>query len=289
MPLLEPKDNENHGDFMDRCMADSVMQDEFPDDKQRLAVCQSQWDKEKDMAKDILERRAFDVLEMRVEGEDHPLIRGHAAVFNQLSVDLGGFREQIAPGAFKQSIKNDDIRALWNHNPDHVLGRNKSGTLTLSEDDVGLYIEIDPPNTQAGRDLVELVKRRDVSQMSFAFITQKDAWEHNDGQPSIRTLQKAQLFDVSPVTFAAYPQTDLKVRSALECAGIDYDVLADAVTAVRSGNATEEQRQAIGHTIDTLSELVQLEVVEPGGQEPRDTGTAGRVAMLRRRLQLVEL
>jgi uncharacterized protein len=158
------------------------------------------------------ERRAYPV-EVRVAKDEDGTRRivGHAALFDSLSEDLGGFREKIAPGAFADAV-GDDVRALWNHDPNHVLGRTRSGTLRLSEDEHGLAIEVDPPDTQMARDLVVLMERGDVSQMSFGFRTIEDSWEKVDGQ-NVRTLKRVSLFDVSPVTFPAYPDTDVAVRS----------------------------------------------------------------------------
>jgi HK97 family phage prohead protease len=161
-----------------------------------------------------IERRAY-VANLSLEERDGspPKIRGHAAVFNQLSEDLGGFREQISPGAFATAIVEDDVRALFNHDPNFVLGRNRSGTLLMSEDEGGLAVEIDPPDTQWARDLMQSMRRGDISQMSFGFRVDKggQSWAKTD-QGSIRTITKARLFDVSPVTFPAYPQTDVAVR-----------------------------------------------------------------------------
>lgn len=163
-----------------------------------------------------LERRALPVVELRAVAGDGegglPSITGHAAVFDQLSEDLGGFREQMSPGAFAASIGEDDIRALFNHSPDHVLGRNRSGTLTLAEDRTGLAINIIPPDTAFARDLVVLIERGDISEMSIGFRTITDEWNVEDGEP-VRTVKAVRLFDVSPVTFPAYPQTDVAVRS----------------------------------------------------------------------------
>jgi hypothetical protein len=165
---------------------------------------------------DEIERRTLDI-ELRVERrEDGPAkIVGHAAVFNSLSEDLGGFREQIAPGAFADAVKTDDVRALWNHNPDYVLGRNRAKTLTLSEDSRGLKIEVDPPDTQFARDLMVSIERGDVSQMSFAFSVRANGqnWGKDDDGRVVRTLTNVRLFDVSPVTYPAYAQTDVAVRS----------------------------------------------------------------------------
>ena len=162
-----------------------------------------------------IERRTFNVQELRVSpGTDGamPTIRGHAAVFNQLSENLGGFREQIAPGAFSGALANCDVRALYNHDSNYVLGRNTSGTLRMSEDETGLAIEIDMPDTSYARDLAECMKRGDINQMSFGFRTLKDAWAETNGE-FVRTLLDVELFDVSPVTYPAYPQTDCAVRS----------------------------------------------------------------------------
>lgn len=148
-------------------------------------------------------------------------IVGHAAKFDSLSEDLGGFRERIAPGAFAKTITSADIRALWNHDANIVLGRNKSGTLRLSEDIAGLAFEVDAPDTQLVRDMVMApIARGDVNQCSFAFYTVSDKWAKVDGE-WIRTLLECDLLDVSPVTYPAYNSTDVVVRS-----------LADAIKSV---------------------------------------------------------
>lgn len=162
------------------------------------------------------EYRAFSLAEVEVRGEadGRPKLVGHAAIFNTLSVNLGFYREKIAPGAFTKTIKEADIRALWNHDPNYVLGRTKSGTLKLAEDDKGLAIEIIPPDTQWARDLMETIRRGDVDQMSFGFRAIKEDWE-GDINELVRVLKEVELLDVSPVTFPAYPATDIQVRSLL--------------------------------------------------------------------------
>jgi hypothetical protein len=189
----------------------------------------------------------LDSLEVRAAKEGEPSkILGHSAVFNKLSDDLGGFRENIRPGAFTDAIKRDDVRALFNHNASYILGRNKAGTLILAEDEKGLAIEIDPPDTQYARDLMVSIGRKDITQMSFSFrIDGKkgEQWEVDgkevepavaydsmwDGKKHniVRHVIKARLYDVSPVTYPAYPQTDVKVRSLVEKEGIDYDSIPD--------------------------------------------------------------
>ncbi len=143
-------------------------------------------------------------------------IAGHAAKFDSLSEDLGGFRERIAPGAFAKTITTADVRALWNHDANIVLGRNKAGTLRLSEDSAGLAFEVDMPDTQLVRDMVMApIARGDVNQCSFGFYTVNDKWAKVDGE-WIRTLLECDLVDVSPVTYPAYPSTDVAARSLQE-------------------------------------------------------------------------
>ena len=170
-----------------------------------------------------LERRTLDLTELRMmqpedEETTQPMIEGHAAVFNQRSEELGvcfPFREKIMPGAFLESIQKDDIRALFNHSPNYVLGRNKAGTLTLEEDVQGLKVQIHPPDTQFARDLGVSIKRGDISQMSIGFQVLTERWYMDNGE-DIREITKAKLYDVSPVTFPAYPQTDVSARSINE-------------------------------------------------------------------------
>lgn len=159
------------------------------------------------------------LVEMRAgAGEDDPppVIAGHAAIYNALSEDLGGFKEKIEPGAFAKTI-GDDIRALFNHDRNIVLGRTRAKTLRVGQDDKGLTVEIDPPDTSQARDVVELIRRRDLSQMSIGFQTLAHKWEENpDTGEMIRTLLEVRLFDVSVVTIAAYPQTQVGLRSLAE-------------------------------------------------------------------------
>jgi uncharacterized protein len=111
-----------------------------------------------------------------------------------------------------------DIRALWNHNPDFPLGRVRNGTLTVRKDGGGVRFDLLPPDTSWGRDAVESIRRGDVSGMSFAFSVRRDGandtWEKPgpDGV-ALRTVLDADLHEVSPVTFPAYPATSVAVRS----------------------------------------------------------------------------
>lgn len=162
-----------------------------------------------------VEIRRFPLKELRVEEpQGSPRIAGHAAVFDVLSEEMWGFREIVRKGAFATSLREDDIRSLWNHDPNFVLGRNKSGTLALEEDKVGLAIAISPPDTVISRHFLEGIRRGDVDQMSFGFMVRMNGEKWADTTDGVvRELLNVRLFDVSPVTFPAYPQTTITVRS----------------------------------------------------------------------------
>lgn len=162
------------------------------------------------------EIRAVGNVESRAGDNGAPTkITGYAAVFNS-PVQIGSyFQEMIAPGAFSASIASDDIRALFNHNSDYVLGRNSNGSLTLREDAKGLYFEVTPPETSWARDLMLSIERGDISQMSFGFIAKRQEWDETDDVVK-RTLLEVELLEVSPVTFPAYPDTSAGVRSLEE-------------------------------------------------------------------------
>jgi len=169
-------------------------------------------------------------IEVRAAADDGdaPKVRGYAAKFDTESENLGSedwqFREVIKPGAFDDVLK-DDVRALFNHSPDAILARSKNGegTLEIGVDEVGLWYEFEVPDTQAGRDLRTSISRGDVDQSSFSFTVSDDGqkWEESregDG-PTLakRTITKvARLFDVSPVTYPAYPDATVALRSLQE-------------------------------------------------------------------------
>lgn len=145
---------------------------------------------------------------------------GYAATWDQPSEPIP-FREVVRRGAFTKTLQEGDQRALWNHDPASVLGRRSAGTLELSEDDQGLRVRISPPDTQAGRDALETIARRDVTSMSFGFRSVKDTFRNDPDLGEIRELHEVDLVEVSPVPFAAYPDTSIAVRAKLEAVGRD--------------------------------------------------------------------
>lgn len=138
-------------------------------------------------------------------------IGGYAAVFNS-QADIGDyFREIIAPGAFAKTIKGD-VRALLDHDSGRVIGRTTAKTLRLKEDDVGLAVEIDLPDTSDGRDIATLIERGDISGMSFGFMVTKQTWDETGDIP-VRTIEEVELLEVSVVAFPAYDDTSIAMRS----------------------------------------------------------------------------
>jgi HK97 family phage prohead protease len=151
-------------------------------------------------------------VEMRAAIEGNTLV-GHAAVFGQ-TADVPGHYEQIARSAFDRVLQGSDARFLLNHDPNMLLGREGAGTLTLSTDDTGLAFRVDLPDTQAGRDVRELVRRGDLSGGSFAFIPGEDKWSTASDGRQLRThTDISHLQDVSVVTYPAYAGTDVALRS----------------------------------------------------------------------------
>lgn len=151
--------------------------------------------------------------EFRAELEGNRLV-GHAAVFGQTARLAGGY-ERIAPTAFQRVLEapETDVRALINHDPKYVLGRQSAGTLRLSTDKEGLRFDVDLPDTSYARDLRELVARGDVTGASFGFIPGEDEFSTAPDGKQVRThTSVARLLDVSPVTFPAYEGAGVALR-----------------------------------------------------------------------------
>jgi uncharacterized protein len=148
----------------------------------------------------------------QTENPDDLEIEGYFALYEQETELFEGVFEIITKGAFSNTL-NNDIRALWNHNTQYVLGRNKSGTLNVSEDDKGLYGLIKLPKTQYAKDLYELINRGDVDQCSFGFnILDEDLEELASGAYRWR-LKEVDLHEISVVTFPAYENTSVQARA----------------------------------------------------------------------------
>jgi uncharacterized protein len=162
------------------------------------------------------ETRIVDITNLQTRdgtGSEPVVISGYAAVFNSKTSIGDFFEEVIAPGAFARTIsENGDIRALFNHNWDHVLGRTRNGTLKVEEDNRGLKFEVELPNTSLARDLAESMRRGDINQCSFGFWATGEAWDYSV-EPAVRTLNEIELYEISVVSIPAYEDTEVSLRS----------------------------------------------------------------------------
>jgi hypothetical protein len=181
---------------------------------------------------------------------------GYAAVFNSDSEPLP-FVERIAPGAFKRSLKSkNNIRMYLNHDSSMLLATTRAKTLRLMEDDRGLKVEADLPDTTVGRDLSTLIQRGDVDSMSFGFSVppKGDSWS-DDGM--VRELKEVRLYEVSVVTgFPAYQATSASVRSLDQLAertAADVDKLADAITVLEAGSELNDEQASL--LLDVVGKL----------------------------------
>jgi HK97 family phage prohead protease len=206
------------------------------------------------------------------ETDDGMQFSGYAAVFNSDSEPLP-FTERIAPGAFRGSLRNrNDIKLLWNHSTGDVLASTRSGTLRISEDARGLYVEADMANTTVGNDARELIKRGDVDSMSFGFTVARGGDEWNS-EGTVRTLNRVSLHEVSIVAFPAYTATagTTAVRGLDKVAlraEVDADALADALFKVENGeDISADDRQLLTAVIDELGPTVEPVVEDFTGQQ----------------------
>lgn len=191
-------------------------------------------------------------LEPRAEGEG-PKIRGIASVYYdgtpkteyKLWADTV---ERIMPGAFEKALARDDVRALFNHDANFVLGRTPK-TLTLTDSPEGLRYEIEPANTSVARDVAEHIRRGDVSGSSFAFIVTDEDWRKEDGAV-IREIRGVELFDVGPVTYPAYEATTAGVRSV--------DGVAEARAAFDKWQARSELQNTQKRAVQMRARIVEL-------------------------------
>jgi HK97 family phage prohead protease len=201
--------------------------------------------------------------ELRAEGDGNTFY-GYAAVFDSPSEPLP-FIERIAPGAFSKTLRQQkrDIRLYVNHDSNLVLASRRSGTLRITEDDIGLRVEADLPETTAGRDIRELMRTGVVDKMSFGFQVDRrgDKWS-DDGME--RVLTSVRLFEVSIVTgFPAYEQTTAAVRSLhrlSERTGMAVDELSEALDMLADGaELPADKAKVLMDAIKVASPVVEPE------------------------------
>src|SRR5690606_38068985 len=183
MPLLKPIDGETKDEFIDRCMADETMQEEFPDEDQRYAVCLAQWD-ERSAARPQREIRMAELRAIEPAGDEQEMIvEGRAIVYEsptvRFEIDGVKYYEVIARGALDGADLRD-VPFKYNHSDNvMIMARTRNKTLELIPDDQGLLVRAKLANTTAGRDLYELIRRGDVDKMSFAFTVEKDEYDRD--------------------------------------------------------------------------------------------------------------
>lgn len=235
--------------------------------------------------------------EMRGANADGSIpIRWHPAVFNQRANIYGLFLERFAPGAFSKTIQEADVRALINHDANLVLARSKSGTLRLSEDRKGLVADADMAPTTYAQDLAISVERGDVNQGSIAFRSIKETWDES-GKIPLRTIEEAQLFDVSIVTYPAYEGTDAALRSvqfdsmvrALGLDELEAEQRNDLLMQVTAGDIAPEFRPILLRAQERIGRLVPAAGEEPPtSTEPAEPAKrhSGDPDLYKRRLRL---
>lgn len=184
--------------------------------------------------------------ELREEDEKKKIV-GYAALFNSPAEETNGFIEKIAPGAFANAIKRSDTRALINHNSEKIIGRMKAGTLQLREDEKGLFYEVDPPDTTYANDLMESMRRGDIDQSSFGFVVDVEEWDESGDVPVRTIVEVKELFDVSPVTFPWYENTESGLKSR--------EKIFEEYKANSEENEIKEERQE-----EVLNSIVSMEI-----------------------------
>jgi HK97 family phage prohead protease len=198
-------------------------------------------------------------MEIRATGKSTNafILRGYAAVYDQTSHDLGGFREQIAPGAFDEVLAtNPDVHLTWDHDTRYVAARTKNNTLTLSSDDTGLLIDAQVGNYTWAKDLRTALERGDINQGSFAFNVAEggDEFAADDDGNVMRTIRNiGGLYDVTVTAQGAYPQTSLAaVRSLAKVTGrplpegdgySDWDGIPGSPGAVKAALVAPQEGQ----------------------------------------------
>ena len=222
-----------------------------------------------------IERRTFTIKNVEArQAEDGTMrLSGYAAVFNDDSVPLP-FIERIAPGAFRKTLtETPDVRLLINHEG-LPLARTKNGTLRLQEDQTGLYMDADLPDTQAARDLYTLVERGDVDQMSFAFRVIRQKW--NEGRTE-RTLTELSLADgdVSVVTYPAYPTTSVEAREQIAAARQAIkegrEITGESLLVIQAIlDKIDESYEYLGEGKTILESVLGLQPEAPGEDMPED-------------------
>ncbi|QKS71912.1 HK97 family phage prohead protease [Paenalkalicoccus suaedae] len=288
MPFPRPKDDEKKDQFVDRCVADDSVSGEFEDDQQRLSICRTIYDSEGQRKDNEQEKksddsnpdeeksdeeesdekegnneedRSYDEIRMHEFGtnmiehrqeDGQDILSGYVVQFDRMSLPIGGmFREKVERGAFTKTLQRTKTIAVWNHNIDLVLGNTRNRTLKLYEDDIGLRFEIKPPNTQAGRDAIELIKKKYVTGVSMGMNVVRDNWEEG-GELPIRTLYEVDLIEISPTPLPAYPDSGVQTNKRNHYDG--SQVAVRALFKLSKGlSLKDDEKRALLHAKESAS------------------------------------
>jgi HK97 family phage prohead protease len=197
----------------------------------------------------------------KVELRDSPsggrMFVGYAFRYGVESENLGGFVERVREGAAAKTVREQDLRGLFNHAPDNLLGRMGAGTMRMADDGTGMGYQVDQPDTSLGRDLAVLVARGDVYGSSFTFIpvgARGVAWSRTARGYPLREIVEMKMRDVGPVTFPAYPVgTEVALRSLAEARSLPFEEIIAAAADERLGellgDPAEVRQPAVVHRI----------------------------------------
>lgn len=197
-------------------------------------------------------------LELR-EGDRGEVFAGYAFRYGALSENLGGFVERVAPGAASKTVREQDLRALFNHDPNNLLGRMGAGTLRINDTPEGLRYFIDKPQTYLGRDLATLIARGDVYGSSFTFMTvgtDSTKWMKSDTGFPLREIRQMKMRDVGPVTFPAYSAADVALRSLAEFRSLPFEEIIAAAADERLAELLELNGEHREEPRETHSKIV---------------------------------
>ena len=240
MPLPKPKEGEDKDKFINRCMVDKTMLSEFPDEKQRYAVCLTQFNKKDQKTAEIPAReiRMAEIRALEPTDQNEMIVEGRAIVYDSPTVmyEIDGIKyyEVIQRGALEGADLRD-VPFKYNHSDSvMVMARTRNKTLELIPDDKGLLIRARLANTTAGRDLYELIRRGDIDKMSFAFSVAEDSYDRDTRTRKIIKFKR--IWDVSAVDTPAYSDTFIAARSYFE---------AQAEAERQAAEAAEELRKRL--------------------------------------------
>lgn len=188
-----------------------------------------------------------------------------------------GFNEVVRSGAFSKTIKEQNVRCLWAHNTQYVLGNTDAKTLVLEDRADGLHFDVAVPDTSWGGDVFASVSRRDAPGVSFGFEVIKDAWEDRGrGKPSLRELLEVRLMEISVgVAFPAYPDSDSAAsrRALFASRGIDLDRIAGVLERTEGALTEKEDVEAVRSAAEALTAMIPEKREEPAKSTPAEPQT----------------